>query len=500
VARCATLPRVRRKIACGLDRLLEPVARGGAREALHFGARAISYGELRDAAAGVATQLGGASRVALWATPEPETCVGLVGALLAGATVVPLNPQSGERELAHVLRDSAPSLLLAPAGAPGPRAAIPRLDVALGAAAAAGAEIPSEPAAGAPALIVYTSGTTGPPKGAVLSRGALAANLDALADAWAWTQADVLVHALPLFHVHGLVLGVLGPLRRGTALWHLGRFSAEGVRDALEAGATMLFGVPTMYHRLAQALPGDARLASALARARVLVSGSAPLAQADANAIERASGRRVLQRYGLTETLILTAERADAAAGPAAGGTVGPPLAGVELRLADDDGRDLARGDRETIGEVLARGPGLFDGYLNRPDATAAAFRDGWLATGDLATWAHGGALRIVGRRATDLIKSGGFKLGAGEIEAALAEHPAVAECAVTGAPDPDLGERVVAWVVPADPAAPPAAQELIDHVAAVLAPHKRPREVHLLEALPRNALGKVLKRELAAP
>jgi malonyl-CoA/methylmalonyl-CoA synthetase len=229
----------------------------------------------------------------------------------------------------------------------------------------------------------------------------------------------------------------------------------------------------------------------------------------------------VLERYGLTETLILTAERADsdragshaagppagapgatrsADAGPAARGTVGPPLPGVELRLVDDDGRDVAPADCETIGEALARGAGLFDGYLNRPDATAAAFRDGWFATGDLATWADGGALRIVGRRATDLIKSGGFKLGAGEIEAALAEHPAVAECAVTGAPDADLGERVVAWVVPDDPAAPPNARELIDHVAAALAPHKRPREVRFLAALPRNAMGKVLKRELAAP
>jgi malonyl-CoA/methylmalonyl-CoA synthetase len=248
------------------------------------------------------------------------------------------------------------------------------------------------------------------------------------------------------------------------------------------------------------------------------VSGSAPLAQADAQRIEQATGRRVLQRYGLTETLILTAERADGDAGQegagrsrdaastgapdadAGRGTVGPPLPGVELRLVDDDGGDVAREEREAIGEVLVRGPGLFDGYLDRPDATAAASRDGWFATGDLATWADGGALLIVGRRATDLIKSGGFKLGAGEIEAALAEHPAVAECAVTGAPDPDLGERVVAWVVAADPAAPPSADELAGHVAAALAPHKRPREVHLLAALPRNAMGKVLKRELDAP
>jgi malonyl-CoA/methylmalonyl-CoA synthetase len=498
-----------------LERLIGPNARGGQGVAVRFEARTIDWDQLQAMSAIVAARLHGCERVALWAAPQLETCVAVVGALLAGVAFTPLNPRSGARELAHIVGDCAAQAVLVPAGGDLPEMLddVARLDVTIepGGPAGSAPRLP-EPPADAPALIVYTSGTTGPPKGAVLSRGALAANLDALADAWAWTGADVLAHALPLFHVHGLVLGLLGPLRRGGTLWHLGRFSPEGVRDAFEADATMLFGVPTMYHRLAEALPGDARLARALARARVLVSGSAPLAHADAAAIERASGARVLQRYGLTETLILTAERADAsshaagsrasapAAAPAERGTVGPPLPGVALRLAGDDGRDVPAADRDTIGEVLVRGPGLFDGYLNRPDATAAAFRDGWFQTGDLATWAAGGALRIVGRRATDLIKSGGFKLGAGEIEAALAEHPAVAECAVTGAPDADLGERVVAWVVPADPAAPPSAEELEDHVAAALAPHKRPREVHLLAALPRNAMGKVLKRELAAP
>jgi malonyl-CoA/methylmalonyl-CoA synthetase len=484
----------------GSDRLLEPVARGGAAEALRFGERGVSYDELLVAVCEVAARLADVSRVALWATPELETCVGLVGALLAGCAVVPLNPQSGSGELGHVVGDSAPDVLLASPGAVVPSGLGPSVlragPARSSAGAAAPAALPPEPAPEAPALVVYTSGTTGPPKGAVLSRGAVAANLDALAEAWAWTSRDVLVHGLPLFHVHGLVLGVLGPLRRGGALRHLGRFSVDGVAEAFEGGATMLFGVPTMYHRLADAAEEDPRVGRALARARLLVSGSAPLARADAERIERASGRRVLQRYGLTETLILTAERADAQAG----GTVGPPLPGVELRLVDDDGGEIPPVDGETIGEVLARGPGRFDGYLNRPDATAAALRDSWFATGDLAVWAPGGALRIVGRRTTDLIKSGGFKLGAGEIEAALLDHPAVAECAVTGAPDRDLGERVVAWVVPAEGVPAPAAQELIDHVAATLAPHKRPREVHLLDALPRNAMGKVLKRELAAP
>lgn len=307
-----------------------------------------------------------------------------------------------------------------------------------------------------PALIVYTSGTTGPPKGAVLPRRAIAASLDALEDAWQWTGDDVLVHALPLFHVHGLILGVLGPLRRGGSVRHLGRFSTDGVARELSSGGTMLFGVPTMYHRLAEALDGSgpdaAGLAKALAGARLLVSGSAALPVHDHERIAAATGRRVIERYGMTETLMNTGVRADGEPRP---GAVGGPLHGVELRLVEEDGTVLTSPD--TIGEIQVRGPNLFTGYLNRPDATAAAFtEDGWFRTGDMATRDPDGYVRIVGRKATDLIKSGGYKIGAGEIENALLDHPGVREAAVTGEPDPDLGERIVAWVVPADPAAPP--------------------------------------------
>jgi malonyl-CoA/methylmalonyl-CoA synthetase len=173
-------------------------------------------------------------------------------------------------------------------------------------------------------------------------------------------------------------------------------------------------------------------------------------------------------------------------------GTVGPPLDGVDVRLVDDAGAEAGGG---AVGEIEVRGPNLFLGYLNRPDATAEVLRDGWFRTGDMAVRDPDGYLRIVGRRTTDLIKSGGYKIGAGEIENALLEHPGVAEVAVTGQPDDDLGERVVAWVVPAG--SPPTAEELADHVARLLAPHKRPRVVHFLDALPRNEMGKVLKRGL---
>ncbi|MFG2632800.1 acyl-CoA synthetase [Streptomyces sp. NPDC048362] len=467
----------------------------GDRIALRFGERSATYAGLAGAAGALAARLRGVPRVAVWATPELETAVAVTGALVAGVAAVPLNPRSGERELTHILSDSAPSLVLVAPGTELPPVFAGLEEIVVDASASG--PLPRERAAdGDPALVVYTSGTTGPPKGAVLPRRALAATLDALADAWQWSGEDVLVHGLPLFHVHGLVLGVLGPLRRGGSVRHLGRFSPEGVARELNAGATMLFGVPTMYHRLAEALPEDPELAKALGRARLLVSGSAALPVHDHERIAAATGRRVIERYGMTETLMNTSVRAD---GQARAGTVGVPLPGVELRLVEEDGTRIAAHDGESVGEIQVRGPNLFTGYLNRPDATAAAFTaDGWFRTGDMAVREPDGYVRIVGRKATDLIKSGGYKIGAGEIENALLEHPGVREAAVTGEPDADLGERIVAWIVAADPQAPPSAEELADHVARRLAPHKRPRVVRYLDTLPRNDMGKIMKRALA--
>jgi malonyl-CoA/methylmalonyl-CoA synthetase len=465
---------------------------GGGQSLVRVGDDAVELSRVRELAGSVAAKLDGLERVAVWAIPSLETCAAVAGALATGVVAVPINPQSGERELAHIVADSEVGAVLAPRGSAIAATfdGMPRIDVDLGAAAAG--ELPSrEPDGEATALVLYTSGTTGPPKGAAIPRRAIASNLDALADAWAWDAADRLVHALPLFHVHGLVLGVLGPLRLGCELHHIGRFSTAALGDAFAGGGTLMFGVPTMYHRLAEDTEWQPALADGLRQARLLVSGSAPLPAVDHARIERASGQRVAERYGLTETLINTAVRAD---DPRAHGGVGRPLAGIEIRLLDDDGEPLAAVDPDAIGEVAVRGPNVFRGYLNRPDATAAALREGWFYTGDLATRAPDGSLRIVGRRATDLIKSAGYKIGAGEIEAALLEHPAVAEAAVTGEPDDDLGERVVAWVVPGEKVGE---RDLIDHVARLLAPHKRPREVRFLDELPRNAMGKVRKAEL---
>jgi malonyl-CoA/methylmalonyl-CoA synthetase len=435
----------------------------------------LSYRALRDAAAAVAERVDGSRRVAVWAVNEPEVAVAVVGALAAGVPIALVNPKAGARELAHILGDSDPDLLLAPPGAelPDEAARRERVDVDL---EARGGALPPEPPDDAPALIVYTSGTTGPPKGAVLPRRALASNLDALAAAWEWTEVDTVVHGLPLFHVHGLVLGTLGPLRRGGTAAHLGRFSSAAAAAAIEAGGTMLFAVPTMYHRLAAEAAEQPEIARALGDARLLVSGSAALPAVEHERIERICGQRIAERYGMTETLMNTAVRAGGERRP---GSVGPPLDGVEVRLVDDDGAPLDVADDETIGEIHVRGPNLFLGYLNRPDATDEAMRDGWFRTGDLATRAADGYLRIVGRRATDLIKSGGFKIGAGE-------------------PDADLGERIVAWIVKAEGESP-SDEELAAHVASLLTPHKRPRVVRFVDELPRNAMGKVQKARLGA-
>ncbi|HEY8480092.1 MAG TPA: acyl-CoA synthetase [Spirillospora sp.] len=450
--------------------------------------RELARDELLRWASAVAAEIGGADAVAVHATPAPETVAAVVGGLLAGVPVVPLPPDSGPAERAHILGDSGAKLLLGARDAQRaddepplvPVDALPRD----GDVRDAGAD------GDATALILYTSGTTGAPKGVLISRGAIAAGLDALAEAWEWTPEDVLVHGLPLFHVHGLVLGVLGALRVGSRLVHTGRPKPEAyAAAAAEAGGSLFFGVPTVWSRTV-ADPSSAR---ALRGARLLVSGSAPLPVPVFERLADLTGHRPVERYGMTETLITVSARARGDRRP---GYVGTPLQGVETRLAAEDGRPVPH-DGETPGELHVRAPLLFKGYLNRPDATAESFTaDGWFRTGDIATIGPDGWHRIVGRASTDLIKSGGYRIGAGEVENALLAHPAVREAAVVGTPHDDLGEQVTAYVV-ADGVGE---EQLIEFVAARLSVHKRPRVVHLVDALPRNAMGKVVKTRLVPP
>ncbi|MEV4343819.1 AMP-binding protein [Actinoplanes sp. NPDC049596] len=425
--------------------------------------RSLSRHELLGRAAGLAAELAGAETVAVHATASAGTVVAVTAALLAGVKAVPVPPDAGELERAHILRDSGAELMLSDDPAAAGHLPIVRIT------GVPHGTVPAEPDPKAAALVLYTSGTTGPPKGVVLSRAALAADLDALAEVWQWTAADTLVHGLPLFHVHGLVLGVLGPLRLGSRLAHTGKPTPQ--LYAATRGS-MYFGVPTVWSRVCAA-PAEAR---ELRRARLLVSGSAPLPVPVFEELKALTGQAPIERYGMTETLITVSTRADGERRP---GHVGRPVPGVETRLADESGG---------IGHLQVRGATLFDGYLNQP-----ARPEGWYTTGDVATIGPDGWHRIVGRASTDLIKTGGYRVGAGEVEDALLLHPAVREAAVVGTPHPDLGEQITAYVV-ADAVTGP---ELTAFVAERLAAHKRPRVVHLVGELPRNAMGKVQKATL---
>jgi malonyl-CoA/methylmalonyl-CoA synthetase len=471
--------------------LFPTLGRGDPTLAVRIDDRALTARDLASAcahhlAALAARGVSPGDRIGVWTQPALETLVALVAQAAGGFVSVPLDPKLGDRELAHVLADSRPRLCVAADRAPvAGHADTLATEVVLDERA-----LEPVPLRGAPALVLYTSGTTGAPKGALLTDRNLAANLDMLADAWAWTARDAVVHALPLFHVHGLVLGLFGSVRRGGLLRWVPRFSPDTLAAALADHApAMLFAVPTMYHRLCDAAEATPAIADALRSARLLVSGSAPLSVREHQRLEQLTGQRPIERYGLTETLINCSTRHD---GDRRAGSVGPPLAGVELRLVDDARQPIPG---EDSGEIAVRGPHVFAGYLDRDEATRAVLdADGWFYTGDVATRDPDGQLRIIGRRSTDIIKCGGFKVGAGEVEAALLDHPAIAEAAVIGVPDPDLGERIVAYVVARSPIEP---RTLEDHVAARLSPHKRPREVHVLDSLPRNAMGKVQKTVL---
>ncbi len=469
----------------------------------HAGGAWWTSGELEDATrrAGLAWRSAGfdpGQRI-VWSTRSSVAAlVSHLGAVRAGLVVVPVPTAATARELAHVaatvrpsgavLDDPTRAAALAQPGAP-VVASGPGLD-GLPALRPAGDGAPLDSVAPSdPALILFTSGTTGAPKGAVLSHANLVAGTASVVAAWRWEPADRLLHTLPIYHAHGLAVGVYGTLLAGASAALFPSFDPEAVLDAAGAGeGTLYFGVPTMYHRLA----ATGRSAQ-LGRLRLCVSGSAPLA-ADLHRRLAASATPVLERYGMSETLMLVSNPVD---GERRAGTVGFPLPGVEVRLAGSAG-DGAAGDSAAGGEVLVRGANVFAGYFERPAATAEAFEpdpDGgapWFRTGDLGI-EEDGYLVLRGRR-TDLIISGGANVYPAEVEDVLAAHPSVAEVAVTGEPSDEWGEVVVAWVVAAGA---PDEAALVAHAAAQLAPYKRPRRYRFVDELPRNAMGKVVRASL---
>jgi malonyl-CoA/methylmalonyl-CoA synthetase len=441
--------------------------------------------EARSAAAGVRFWTLGvrAGDCVVWsAVPDGPSIVAALGVLRLGGVLVPVPPGAPAAEVGHVVDDVRPALVVGDPGSAALRAETRTavVDPAFDAAPAPTGRVPLDAADPAdPALVVYTSGTTGTPKGAVLTHRNLLAGARSLALAWDLSPGDRLTLALPLFHVHGLCAGLFGLLAaEGSVVVHE-RFDAATVSAAPRRdGATVFFGVPTMYHRLAaEAGAGD------LAAYRLCVSGSAPLPVALFDRVRERCGVTVLERYGMTETLLTLS---NPLRGARVAGTVGFPLPGVEARLVGGNGD----GD-----ELEVRGPGVFAGYWERSRAAPAgrpATR--WFPTGDLASADADGRFTLLGRSG-DLIICGGHNVYPAEVEAVLAQYPGISEVAVVGVPSEEWGEEVVAWVVPSTGSFSPS--DLLAFAAAHLARPKRPSAVRVLDALPRNAMGKVRRNAL---
>ena len=446
----------------------------------------VTRGDLAQRTASAAGRLYGVGlrkgdRIILSSAASADLVVAHVAALRLGLIVVPVNGAYQQAELAHIVDDADPRAAVVDKPewvrwlaelAPDMTVVSPRLDLDDGTAPSL-----DQLSSGDPALLGYTSGATGVPKGAVLTHGNLLAGAGSVRIAWRWTPDDRLVLALPLFHMHGLGVGLHGTLLAGASAILLDGFSPDTVLDAAQAhDATLFFGVPTMYTRLAR----SDRI-SELSRLRLCVAGSAALPADLHRRLRDAAGVRVLERYGMTETIMLVSNPYD---GERRAGTVGLPLPGVELRLDPD------------TGEVLVRGPNVFAGYWRQPEATEQAFdEDGWFRTGDLGAFDEEGYLRLRGR-AKELVISGGMNVYPREVEDALRSHPDVDDVAVTGTPDEEWGELVTAWVV-AVPGRTPGLEDLRSHLEGVCAPFKHPRLLHHVDDLPRNALGKVQKHLL---
>ncbi len=479
----------------------------GSRTAIVAEEGVFTYADLLEASARVANfLLAGApdlaeARVAFRAPSTFHHVATQWGIWRAGGIAVPLATSHPPAELEHVVSDADAAVVLAH---PDHAAAVRGLAAARGrrvattADALAAAPAPSLPAVAEDrrAMIVYTSGTTGKPKGAVHTHASLAAQVTALVEAWAWRATDRIALVLPLHHVHGIVNMLTCALWSGACCEMHREFEADHVWDRLASTELTLFmAVPTIYQRLTTAweaaLPGKRRVWSdGCRRLRLMVSGSAALPVRTLERWREISGHTLLERYGMTE---IGMALSNPLAGERRPGTVGAPLPRVQVRLVDETGAEVATG---TPGELEVRGPNVFLEYWRRPDATAASFRDGWFRTGDVAV-VENGTYRLLGRTSVDIIKTGGYKVSALEIEEVLRTHPAIAECAVVGVEDAEWGERVSA-AVELRPEARLGLDELKAWARDRLAPYKVPRALQCVTALPRNAMGKVLKPDVA--
>ena len=477
--------------------LLERVQEGGARTAILDDDGAHTYGELAAQSAAVASALLrdapslSGCRVAIMAAPGHRFVAALVGTWLAGGVAVPLCAQHPAPELQYVLRDTGAQRALADA------AHHPRLQrlftEALQLESLTQACIKPLPAVASTdrALILYTSGTTGRPKGVVSTHANIQAMIMPLVSSWDWRADDRILHVLPLHHAHGLINALLCCLWAGATCEFLPRFDARMVWERL-GKATLLMGVPTMYHKLLtvwRAAPRtvQAAWADAARKPRLMVSGSSALPTALFDAWAEVTGQRLLERYGMTEMGMALSNPLH---GERRSGTVGQPLPGIAVRLVGEDGRAVA--GEGAPGELQVRGSSVFMEYWNRPAMTRQAFKAGWFCTGDMAVMERG-YYRILGRISVDIIKSGGYKVSALEVEEVLRQHPAIDQCAVVGVPDPEWGERICAAVVLRTGCVLSAAS-LRAWVKARMAFYKAPTRIILVDALPHNGIGKVQK------
>ena len=467
----------------------------------------LSYGDAEKGSARYAALLASlglepGDRVAVQVDKSPEALQVYLACLRAGLVYLPLNNAYREGEIGYFLGDAEPgAVIVQPSSMPWLAPIAKKLGIkhvfdldehGQGTWTEAAKGKPTQFAtvprtAGDLAAILYTSGTTGRSKGAMITHGNLASNAIALHRTWGFGPEDVLVHMLPLFHVHGLFVACHCVLMNGTAMRFHAKFDAKKALDDIRE-STVFMGVPTFYTRLL-AEPGLDR--AACARMRLFVSGSAPLLAETHVEFEKRTGQRILERYGMTETGMLTS---NPLVGERRAGAVGPALPGVQVRIVDDDDKTLAAGE---IGHVQVKGPNVFPGYWRMPERNKEEFTaDEWFRTGDMGTLSGDGYLTIVGR-SKDLIITGGYNVYPKEIELAIDELPGVEESAVIGVPHKDFGEAVTAVVVPHGEHLPLSEGEIIAHLKKRLANFKVPKRVHFVADLPRNAMGKVQKNVL---
>jgi len=465
----------------------------------------VHYDELAAASARVANALvrlgcKPGDRVAVQTDKVWQQVALYLGCLRAGLVYLPLNTAYRKAELAFFFGDAKPRVIVCRPEMLGVIATLEReatvltLDAHGGELFDRAQDEPDrfETVQSRPddlAAILYTSGTTGRSKGAMLTHRNLASNAITLVEAWAFTGNDTLLHALPVFHVHGLFVAIHCVLLSGARMLWLPRFDAKEVSELLPH-ATAMMGVPTFYARL---LGEPSFTRERCASIRMFISGSAPLLPETFDAFRERTGHTILERYGMSETNMITSNPLE---GPRVAGTVGRPLPGVQVRVVDN-GRVAGPGQ---VGGVQVRGPNVFPGYWNLPEKTREEFtEDGWFKTGDMGEWVPDGPaegyLRLVGR-AKDLIISGGLNVYPKEIEERIDELPGVAESAVIGVPDPDFGEAVVAVIVPRNGAAL-AERDVIGALKGEIASFKVPKRVFVVDELPRNAMGKVQKNVL---